>query len=142
MELAGAIGEMSRFTLARDFRSINATSAKVILLEAGPRILPSFSEKLTSRAIRDLDKLGVEVRTSCKVTSVDADGVQVDDQRLPAATVLWAAGVRASSVTQGAGVEVDAQGRVVVQPDLSIAGVRKALCPVSPNASTIPLIAP
>ena len=122
VELAGAIGEMSRFTLAKDFRSINARSARIVLIEAGPRILPAFSEAQAERAVRDLEKLGVEVRTSHKVTSIDADGVQAGNEHLRAATVLWAAGVKASPLAQQAGLEVDAQGRVIVRPDLSVPG--------------------
>src|SRR5262249_6819115 len=82
VELAGAIGEMSRFTLAKDFKSINAKSARVILIEAGKRILPAFSEQQAARAARDLKNLGVEVRSSCKVTAIDADGVQAGQERL------------------------------------------------------------
>ena len=122
VELAGAIGEMSRFTLAKDFRSINAKSARVILIEAGPRILPAFSESQSAHAMRDLEKLGVQVWSSCKVTSIDADGVQAGKERLRAATVLWAAGVKASPLGRQAGFQVDAQGRVVVGADLSVAG--------------------
>jgi NADH dehydrogenase len=120
VELAGAIGEMSRFTLAKDFRSINAKSARVILIEAGPRILPSFSETQAARAVRDLENLGVEVWHSRKVTTIDADGVQAGDERVQAATVLWAAGVLASPLAREAGLEVDRQGRVIVAPDLSV----------------------
>jgi NADH:ubiquinone reductase (H+-translocating) len=122
VELAGAIGEMSRFTLAKDFRSIDAKSAKVILVEAGPRILPSFSEPQAEQAVRDLTGLGVEVRTSCSVTSIDREGVQTAAARIPAGTVLWAAGVKASPLAKEAGLECDAQGRVIVLPDLSAAG--------------------
>lgn len=122
VELAGAIGEMSRFTLAKDFRSIDAKSARVILLEAGPRILPMFSEPQARRAVRDLEALGVQVWTSKAVTTIDADGVEIGTERLRAGTVLWAAGVRASPLGRGTGAEVDAQGRVVVEPDLSVKG--------------------
>src|SRR6185369_15818174 len=87
VELAGAIGEMSRYTLAKDFRSIDAKSAKVILVEAGPRILPSFSEPQASQAARDLEGLGVEVRTSCSVTSIDKEGIQTAAEHLRAGTV-------------------------------------------------------
>src|SRR5436190_6309879 len=110
VELAGAIGEMSRFTLAKDFRSINAKSARIVLIEAGPQILPAFSEAQAGRAMRDLEKLGVQVWSSCKVTSIDGDGVQAGAERLRAATVLWAAGVKASPLAQQAGMEVDRQG--------------------------------
>jgi NADH dehydrogenase len=122
VELAGAIGEMSRFTLAKDFRNIDATQAHVILLEAGPRILSMFAEALAARAVRDLEHLGVRVRTNSAVTKIDADGVEVGTERISAATVLWAAGVKASSLGQAAGLDVDRQGRVLVGPDLSIKG--------------------
>jgi NADH dehydrogenase len=122
VELAGAISEMSRFTLAKDFRRINARLARVILLEAGPRILPMFSEALANRAVRDLEQLGAQVRTSSAVSAIEADGVQIGNLRLYAGTVLWAAGVKASPLGRLAGLEVDAQGRVIVEPDLSVKG--------------------
>jgi NADH dehydrogenase len=122
VELAGAIGEMSRFTLARDFRSIDASSARVFLIEAGPRILSSFPEDLAARAVRDLENLGVQVRTSSMVTAIDADGVEIGTERLRAGTVLWAAGVTASPVGKTLGAQVDRQGRVIVEPDLSVKG--------------------
>lgn len=122
VELAGAIGEMSRFTLAKDFRKIDAKLARVILLEAGPRILPSFSEQQAARATRDLEHLGVQVWTGSAVTKIDAGGVEIGGERIISATVLWAAGVKASSIGQAAGLEVDRQGRVVVEPDLSVTG--------------------
>jgi NADH dehydrogenase len=122
VELAGAIGEMSRFTLAKDFRSINARSARVILIEAGPRILPTFSEHQSQQAVRDLENLGVQVWSSCKVTHIGADGVRAGTEQLRAATVLWAAGVTASPLARQAGLEVDMQGRVKVGPDLSVSG--------------------
>jgi NADH dehydrogenase len=120
VELAGAIGEMSRFTLARDFRSIDARLARVILIEAGPRILPSFPERLASRAVRALEELGVQVWTSSLVTLVDADGVSVREERISAATALWAAGVEASRLGRKLGLTVDRQGRIIVTPDLTL----------------------
>lgn len=122
VELAGAMGEMSRFTLAKDFRQIDVKLARVILLEAGPRILPMFSEQQAARAARDLEHLGVQIWTSSAVTAIDADGVQLGSERLRSATVLWAAGVKATPLGQGAGLDVDRQGRVVVEPDLSVKG--------------------
>lgn len=122
VELAGAIGEMSRFTLAKDFRQIDATLARVILLEAGPRILPMFSEQQSSRATRDLERLGVQVWTGSAVSKIDADGVEFGTERIRSATVLWAAGVKASPLGQAVGGEVDRQGRVLVEPDLSVKG--------------------
>jgi NADH dehydrogenase len=122
VELAGAIGEMSRYTLARDFRSIDPRQTRVILVEAGPRILVSFDAKLAARAMRDLESLGVQVWTGAKVTDVTADGVLVGNEKIAAATVLWAAGVRAADIGRTLGVEVDAAGRVVTAPDLTIQG--------------------
>lgn len=122
VELAGAIGEMSRYTLARDFRSIDPRQTRVILVEAGPRILPAFDGKLAARAMRDLESLGVQVWTSARVTQVSAQGVVIGNEQIAASTVLWGAGVRASDVGRSLGAEVDQVGRVNVEPDLSIAG--------------------
>jgi NADH dehydrogenase len=122
VELAGAIGEMSRYTLARDFRSIDPRQTRVILIEAGPRILPAFDEKLAARAMRDLESLGVQVWTHAYVTNVGSDGVSVGNEKVDAATVLWAAGVRASDVGRTLGAPLDAVGRVKVGPDLTIPG--------------------
>ena len=120
VELAGAIGEMTRFTLAKDFRTIDATLARIILIEAGPRILPMFSERQASRVVRDLEGLGVQTWTNSKVTQVDERGVYVGNEHIAAATVLWAAGVQASSLGQRTGAQCDPQGRVMVESDLSI----------------------
>ncbi len=120
VELAGAIGEMSRFTLARDFRNIDSKLSRIILVEAGPRILPMFSEKLSARATRDLEQLGVQTWTSSRLTNVNSDGVDVSGERIRAATVLWAAGVKASELGQDSGLSCDRQGRVIVNPDLSL----------------------
>ncbi|MDA3969972.1 MAG: NAD(P)/FAD-dependent oxidoreductase [Desulfobulbaceae bacterium] len=122
VELAGAIGEMSRFTLARDFRNIDPKLTRIILIEAGQRILPSFPAKLASKATRDLEKLGVQVWTNSLVTKIDGNGVQIDKERVECATILWAAGVRPSALNAALGVELDRQGRVLVEPDLSVAG--------------------
>ena len=120
VELAGAIGEMSRFTLAKDFRRINPRLTRVILVEAGPRILPMFSEKLANHAARDLEKLGVQIWTSSVVTNVDAHGVELGEERIHAATVLWAAGNEASELGRLSGIETDNRGRVIVEKDLSL----------------------
>lgn len=122
VELAGAIGEMSRYTLARDFRAIDPRQTRVVLLEAGARILPSFTESLAARAERDLRALGVQVRTGTRVTDISEAGVSMGEEHLASATVLWAAGVRAADVGRTLGVEVDRAGRVIVAPDLTIAG--------------------
>ncbi len=120
VELAGALGEMSRFTLARDFRNIDPALARVTLIEAGPRILPSFPEALARRATRDLEALGVQVWTSSPVTRIDADGVEVGPERIEAATTLWAAGVQASPLGKALGLTVDRHGRILVGTDLSL----------------------
>jgi NADH:ubiquinone reductase (H+-translocating) len=120
VELAGAIGEMSRYTLAKDFRSIDSRQTRVVLVEAGPRILPSFDEKLAARAMRDLESLGVQVWTGAAVTEVTAAGVTIGTENLAAATVLWAAGVRAADIGRTLGVPLDRAGRVSVGPDLTI----------------------
>ncbi|HEX7115598.1 MAG TPA: NAD(P)/FAD-dependent oxidoreductase [Steroidobacter sp.] len=122
VELAGALGEMSRYTLARDFRSIDPRQTRVILVEAGPRILPTFDPDLAARAARDLESLGVQVWTSARVTNVNERGVVIGGEQISAATVLWAAGVRASPLGRELGVEVDSVGRVKVGPDLTIPG--------------------
>jgi NADH dehydrogenase len=122
VELAGAIGEMSRYTLARDFRSIDPRQTRVILIEAGPRILPSFDDKLAARAMRDLEALGVQVWTHSRVTSVGEGGVSVGNENVAAATVLWAAGVRAADVGRTLGATIDQVGRVKVGPDLTLPG--------------------
>lgn len=120
VELAGAIGEMSRYTLAQDFRNINPRLARIILIEAGPRILPSFSETLSGEATRDLERLGVQVWTASPVTGMDRDGVQISRERLEASTILWAAGVQAARIGGQPGVAVDRLGRILVEPDLSM----------------------
>jgi NADH dehydrogenase len=120
VELAGAIGEMSRYTLARDFRSIDPRQTRVVLVEAGPRILPSFDPKLAARAMRDLESLGVQVWTGAAVTDVTEAGVTIGSEKLDASTVLWAAGVKAADIGGTLGAPVDRAGRVIVGPDLTI----------------------
>ena len=114
MELAGALGEITRFTLTRDFRHINPASTRIILIEAGSRILPSFSEVLSRRATRDLETLGVQVWTQARVSNITAVGVQIGSEFLEASTVLWAAGVAASPLGKSMDVPTDPQGRVIV----------------------------
>ena len=122
VELAGAIGEMSRFTLAQDFRNINPKLAHIILIEAGPRILPSFFEELAKVATRNLENLGVQIWTSSKVTQVDNNGVTIGRERVEAATILWAAGVQASELGRKLAVNSDQQGRIQVESCLNIKG--------------------
>lgn len=122
VELAGAIAEISRRVMVRDFRVINPRDARVILLEAGPRILPTYPEQLSAAAELSLKKLGAEVHTNCPVTSVATGQVMAGSKTVRAATVLWAAGVAASPLAGSLGVGLDKAGRVGVEPDLSIPG--------------------
>jgi NADH dehydrogenase len=123
VELAGALAEISRYSLARDFDEIDPTQARIFLLEASPRILATFPEKLAAKASKFLQDLGVTVRTGAPVTSIDDRGVVLaGEERIDASTVLWAAGVKAAPVAQSLGVELDRAGRVPVQQDLSVTG--------------------
>lgn len=120
VELAGAIGEMTRYTLSKDFRNIDPKLTRIILLEAGPRILSMFSPGQSSRATRDLETLGVQVWTSSPVTSMDGESITVGNERIETATVLWAAGVKATDLNQTLDVPLNDQGRIIVDGDLSI----------------------
>jgi NADH:quinone reductase (non-electrogenic) len=120
VEMAGTLAEMSRLALARDFRHIDPKSARILLYEAAPRILPTYPGSLSLKAQRHLESLGVEVFTNARVTSVNADGIVVGGQKIPAATVLWGAGVVASPVGQWLGAETDKSGKIMVEPDLSV----------------------
>ncbi len=123
VELAGMIPEITRHTLKDDFRRIDPATARVILLEGSPRVLGQFPEELSARARRDLEDLGVDVRVSTTVTSVDDDGVTLaSGERILAHTVFWGAGNQASPLGRQLGVPLDRAGRVLVQPDLSIPG--------------------
>ena len=126
VELAGAIAELARFVLAKDFRQVNAAEAKILLLEGGPRILPSFAPELSESAVQQLQGLGVEVRTNAQVTNIDERGVYLGEQVIRSATVIWGAGVRATALTAKLGVELDRAGRVVIEPDLTIPNHRRA----------------
>jgi NADH dehydrogenase len=124
VELAGTLAEIARHTLKREFRRIDPRDARVLLLEAGPRVLSTFPESLSDQARRQLRKLGVEVRTGVPVNAIDAGGVLLGDERIDARTVLWAAGVAASPLARTLGVPLDRAGRVLVQPDLGAPGMR------------------
>jgi NADH:ubiquinone reductase (H+-translocating) len=122
VELAGAIGEIACKVMVRDFRTINPQEARVILVEAGPQVLPSFPADLSAKAEVSLRRLCVDVRKNSSVTAIEPDAVMVGDERIPAATMLWAAGITASPLAQSLGVPLDHAGRVLVAPDLSIPG--------------------
>ena len=122
VELAGAISELARTVLARDFRNINPQEARVILLEGGSRILPGFTPDLSASAMRQLNKLGVNVRVNTLVTSIDENGAHLAEQTINAATVIWGAGVQATAFTSKLGVPHDRAGRVILEPDLTLPG--------------------
>jgi NADH dehydrogenase len=120
VEMAGAIADVARETLAADFRRIDPRSARIVLIEAGPRLLPAFPQSLSDYARGTLTRAGVEVRTDTLVTKCDARGVDLKDGRIDASTVIWAAGVMASPAARWLNVEADRAGRVKVRPDLSV----------------------
>lgn len=131
VELAGSIAELSKTVLAREFRRIDPKATKVVLIEAGPRILPSFDPDLSLRAVDQLSELGVDVRLGARVTTIDEDGVVVsqtaadgkpETERIGARTVVWGAGVAATPLGATLGVPLDRSGRVLVEPDLTLPG--------------------
>lgn len=122
VELAGALAELSKFVLDRDFRRIDPSKARVLLVEGGPRILPSFPEDLAESAASQLRELGVEVRTGARVTSIEPGFVRLGEETIPCSVALWAAGVRAAPMTSWFGAPLDALGRVKVEPDLRVPG--------------------
>jgi NADH:ubiquinone reductase (H+-translocating) len=122
VELAGTLAEITHQVLTKEFTSIDPKSTRIILLEGGPRVLPAYPEDLSRSAEEQLRHLGVDVRTSQMVTGVEAGAVSMGETRLPAAVILWAAGVAASPLGKKLGAPVDRAGRVLVNPDLSIPG--------------------
>jgi NADH dehydrogenase len=120
VELAGAIGEMKNYTLRHDFRAIDSRDARILLLDAGERILPSFAPALSVRAQRDLERLGVEVRTRSLVTDVGGNFLVTNGERIATSCVLWGAGTRGAPVLARLGVPLDRQGRVHVGPDSAV----------------------
>jgi len=122
VELAGAIAELARYGMEKEFRHVDPAQARVILVQSGPRILPAFPEALSERAAVALDKLGVEILTGSRVEAIDADGVLVTGNRILARNVFWAAGVVASPAAQWLSAEHDGSGRVRVAPDLGVPG--------------------
>jgi len=128
VEMAGAIAELARVALRRDFRNIDPADARVVLVEAGKRLLPTFPAILGDAACEALQQLGVEVRLGTAVTQCDSEGVAIGEERLAAATIVWGAGVMASAAAQWLGVAKDRAGRVVVGPDLTVAGYPEISC--------------
>jgi NADH dehydrogenase len=147
VELAGAIAEMARHTLAGDFRRIDPRRTRVILLERSPRILPAFHEDLSARARASLERLGVEIRSETLVTHVDEAGVTTGSERIASRCVLWAAGIQASPLARSLGATVGRAGRVLVNPDLSVPGhpevfVAGDLAAVRSDGGFVPGLAP
>jgi len=126
VELAGALAELAKFVLDRDFRRIDPSAARVLLVEAGPRLLPSFPPDLSESAVAQLHELGVAVRTGSHVTSIEPGCVVLGEERIDCALALWAAGVRAVPLTATLGAPLDRMGRVVVEKDLSVPGHPRA----------------
>lgn len=123
VEMAGAVAGLARQSLARDFRSIDPVAARILLIEAAPRILGPFPEDLSAYAERALQRLGVTILTGRPVEAIDENGITLGGERIPTATVIWAAGVAASPVGALLGVGTDKAGRVRVGPDLSVPGL-------------------
>jgi NADH dehydrogenase len=123
VELAGTIAELARHALARDFRNIQPGKAKVLLIEAGPRLLTAFPERLGAYAQRRLERLGVTILLNSPVQQVSQRALRVAGREIPVGAILWAAGVEASPVARWLGLPLDRQGRVSVRPDLSVAGL-------------------
>ncbi len=147
VEMAGALAEIARHTLPGDFRHIDPKSARVVLVEAGPRVLSAYPPDLSESARRQLEALGVHVWTGAAVTGVDAEGVQMGADRLAARTVVWAAGVEASPLARSLGVQLDRAGRVQVEPDLSVPGrpdifVIGDLAAIESDGRAVPGVAP
>jgi NADH dehydrogenase len=147
VELAGALAEIARHTLARDFRAIDPGASRIVLVEGTPRVLPSYPPELSEKARRQLERLGVEVRTDARVTSIDEGGVEIGGARVAARTVIWAAGVTASPVARSLGAALDRAGRVHVTPALTIPGrddvfVIGDLAAVEQDGGLVPGVAP
>jgi len=146
VELAGALSEIARQSLRKDFRRIHPESARVVLVEGAPFVLAPFPESLRAAARRSLERLGVEVRTGSVVTGIDDDGVLVGSERISAGTVLWAAGVAASPIAQSLGVPLDRAGRVTPEPSLALAAhpnifVAGDICVFVENGKPLPGVA-
>ena len=148
VELAGAIAELARATLPTDFRRIDTREARIVLVEAGPRVLPAFAEDLSAYARRSLEQLGVQVVLGQAVSECSAEGVIYGSERLAAATIIWAAGVQSSPAAQWLGAPADKAGRLKVEPDLTVPGhpeifaIGDAAIVLRPDGRPVPGIAP
>lgn len=147
VEMAGAVAEIRSFALKRDFRHIDPRDATVLLLEGGPRVLPSYPESLSAEAKRELRALGVDVRTETFVTDIEAGAVHAAGWTIPTNTVIWAAGNAASPLLKTLGTPLDRQGRAVVQPDCTIPGQTNVFvlgdaAAFATNGTALPAICP
>jgi NADH dehydrogenase len=155
VELAGALAELAHFTLRGEFRAIDPRRSRIILVDTADRVLPSFPPSLSARALRSLERLGVETRLRCYVTTIDREGVDLDldgrEERVPARTVLWGAGIRGEplggALAAATGCRLDAIGRVIVNPDLTVPGhpeifVIGDLAHVEHRGEPLPCVAP
>ena len=148
VEMAGAIAELARRSVSRDFRSITPRCSRVLLVEAGPRLLPAFPAALADKARVAIEQLGVTVRLGAPVTAITEDRLQVGGETIPAYSIIWAAGVQASPAARWLDVPADAAGRVIVQPDLTIAGhpeiqvIGDTATSIDRNGCPLPGIAP
>ncbi|GIV53638.1 MAG: NADH dehydrogenase [Candidatus Kapaibacterium sp.] len=149
VEVAGALAEIGRYTMAKDFPALDPTAIRIVLIEAGKRILPAFPHQLSEKAHRALSDLGVEVQTNARVVEVCCDQVQLDSgESIPARTTIWAAGNRAPAFLRTLGVPLDPSGRVIVELDCSVPGypnvfvIGDAACYRDPRRGELPALAP
>jgi len=148
VEMAGAIAEIAHKTLFKNFRRINPEKSKIYLVEAAPRVLPPFPEKLSEKARKNLEDMGVRVVTGELVTDVTEEGVQVGDDFIPARNIIWAAGNQAAPCLKTLDVPLDRQGRVIVEPDLTVPDypeifvIGDAACAMGKDQKPLPAIAP
>jgi NADH dehydrogenase len=146
--MAGAIAELARRALASDFRSIDPRCARIILIEAAPRLLTPFDPTLSAAARRSLEQLGVEIRLSAGVTDCDCSGVSIGDERIETRTIVWAAGVKASPAAEWLAADSDRAGRVLVRADLSVPGqpdifvIGDAAAAIGADGKPLPGVAP
>ena len=147
VELTGIIAELAQKTLPSEFRNIDTRETRVLLVEAGPRVLPAFPERLSAYAADALTRLGAEVRCGAPVTDCDDAGIRIGDEPVPARTVIWAAGVQASEAARWLDAPADRAGRVLVEPDLTVPGMADVFvigdtAHVAIDGSQVPGIAP
>jgi NADH dehydrogenase len=148
VELAGAIAELASRAMAADFRRIEPRKTRVVLVEAGPRILSSFDARSSKKALASLGRIGVDVRLGKPVTACDAEGVIIGENRIESRTVIWAAGIAASPAAAWLGTEADRAGRAVVQADLTVPGhpeifvIGDTACALGANGTPLPGVAP